>query len=91
LGRRFKVFIPELEWEGSEKALEDIADVEIGEPGKPYPAEELQDRLQDADAVIITSQHCVTRKVLEAATRLKVIAKYGSRPGLDNVDLAAAT
>ena len=32
MARRFKVFIPEPEWEQSHSALEDLADVEFGVP-----------------------------------------------------------
>jgi D-3-phosphoglycerate dehydrogenase len=91
MAKRFKVFIPEPEWEESHSALEHLADVEVGVPHKRYTEEELQDEVRDVDALIITSQHSVTRKVLETAPRLRVVAKYGSRPGVDNVDLAAAT
>jgi hypothetical protein len=37
--KRFKVSIPEPEWEESHSALEDLADVEIGVPHKGTPAE----------------------------------------------------
>jgi len=89
--KRFKVFIPEPEWEESHKVLEEIAEVKVGEPNVTYTEDRLIREVKDVDALIITSQHHVTRKVMEAANRLKVIVKYGSKPGMDNVDIEAAT
>jgi D-3-phosphoglycerate dehydrogenase len=88
--RKFRVFIPEPEWEESHKILEKIAEVKTGKPGVIYNEDLIVKEIQDVDALIITSQHHVTRKVIEEANALKVIVKYGSRPGLDNVDLEAA-
>jgi len=89
--KRFKAFVPEPGWAESLKALEQIATVEVGAPGTKYTEDLLRSKVQDVDALIITSQHSVTREILETASRLKVIAKYGSKPGPDNVDLQAAT
>lgn len=89
--KRFKVFIPEPEWEESHKILEEIAEVKVGTPNIVYTEEKLIREVKDADALIITSQQHVTRKVIQAANKLKVIVKYGSKPGIDNVDLDAAT
>lgn len=89
--KKFKVFIPEPEWEESHKILEEVAEVKVGDPGIKYTEDKLIEELRDADAVIITSQHRITRRVLENANRLKVVVKYGSKPGMDNVDIKAAT
>jgi D-3-phosphoglycerate dehydrogenase len=45
--------------------------------------------LADADALIVRSETQVTREVLSAAPRLRVIARAGT--GVDNIDLDAAT
>lgn len=89
--KKFKVFIPEPEWEKSHKILEETAEVKVGEPNVIYTEDRLIREIKDVDALIITSQHYITRKVIEATNRLKVIVKYGSKPGIDNVDLEAAT
>jgi D-3-phosphoglycerate dehydrogenase len=89
--RKFKVFIPEPEWPESHKLFDGIAQVITGEPGVYYGEEELIKALKDCDAIIITSQHRVSRKVIMESPKLKVIGKYGSKPGPDNVDLEAAT
>lgn len=44
--------------------------------------------IAEADALIVRTRTQVTRRVIEAAVRLKVIGRAGS--GLDNIDLAAA-
>lgn len=89
--KKFKVFIPEPEWEESHKALEEIAEVKVGKLGVEYTEDRLIREMENVDALIITSQHRVTKKVMEAANRLKLIVKYGSKPGIDNVDYEAAT
>jgi D-3-phosphoglycerate dehydrogenase len=89
--KKFKVFIPEPEWEESHKVLEGIAEVKMGKPGEIYTEDKLIKEIKDVDAIIITSQHHVTRKVIEASNRLKTIVKFGSKPGIDNVDAEAAT
>lgn len=89
--KSFRVFIPEPEWPESHKILEEVAEVVVGEPGVRYDEEVLTEILEDFDAVVITSQHRVSRRVIYNSPRLKVIAKYGSKPGPDNVDLNAAT
>src|SRR5688500_17660153 len=45
--------------------------------------------LKDADALIVRSATKVTREVIEAAPKLRAIARAGT--GVDNVDVAAAT
>ena len=89
--KKFKVFIPEAEWKESHKVLKEIAEVKTGEPSVTYTENQLIREIKDIAALIITSQHHVTRRVIEAAKKLKVIVKYGSKPGIDNVDLKAAT
>jgi D-3-phosphoglycerate dehydrogenase len=88
--KRFKVFIPEPEWEESHKILEEVAEVKVGERDVIYTEDKLIKEIKDVDALIITSQHHITRRTLQAAKRLKVIVKYGSKPGIDNVDVEAA-
>ncbi|MEM2429193.1 MAG: hydroxyacid dehydrogenase [Nitrososphaerales archaeon] len=88
--KRFKVFIPEPECEESHKILEEIAEVKIGEPNIKYTEDRLIEEIKGVDAIIITSQHHITKRVIEAADKLKIIVKYGSKPGIDNVDLEAA-
>lgn len=89
--RGFRVFIPEPEWPEANRVLEEVAEVVVGDPRARYDEDALAEVLKDFDAVIITSQHRVSRRVIESSPRLKVVGKYGSKPGIDNVDLEAAT
>src|SRR5262245_56668273 len=50
---------------------------------------ELLPLVADADSLIVRSETKITRKVLEAAKRLKVVGRAGV--GVDNVDVDAAT
>jgi D-3-phosphoglycerate dehydrogenase / 2-oxoglutarate reductase len=49
--------------------------------------EELREVIKDADGVVIRSNTRVTREVVDAAKKLKVVGRAGT--GLDNVDIAA--
>lgn len=51
--------------------------------------EELRQIIKEYDALVIRSATKVTDDIIEAATRLKVVARAGI--GLDNVDIAAAS
>ncbi len=51
--------------------------------------EELRQIIKEYDALVIRSATKVTEEIIEAADRLKVIARAGI--GLDNVDIAAAS
>jgi D-3-phosphoglycerate dehydrogenase len=50
---------------------------------------ELLSAIVDADALLVRSATKVTREVIDAAPRLKIVARAGS--GVDNVDLDAAS
>jgi D-3-phosphoglycerate dehydrogenase len=53
------------------------------------PAADFLPRLAAADAVIVRSAHRVEARHLEAAPRLRVVARAGT--GVDNIDVEAAT
>jgi len=59
----------------------------INRPG--MPPEEFLEVVRDVDGLVIRSATKVTAKVLEVATRLKVVGRAGT--GLDNVDIPEAT
>jgi D-3-phosphoglycerate dehydrogenase / 2-oxoglutarate reductase len=84
-----KVFIPEVEEPESLVKLQGLAEVKVGVKGKTYSEEDLAKEMADADAVVVTSQFRLTKNIIDRARNLKGIVKYGSRPGSDNVDLAA--
>src|SRR5271155_4891261 len=50
--------------------------------------EELLERVQNYDAIVVRSRTKITAEVIARATKLKLIARPGT--GLDNVDLRAA-
>ena len=50
---------------------------------------ELLVAVRDADALLVRSETRVTREVLEAGERLRVVARAGA--GVDNIDVVAAT
>jgi hypothetical protein len=56
-------------------------------PARPLP--DLLAAMADADALVVRSATKVTRQVIDAAPKLRVIARAGT--GVDNVDLAAAS
>ncbi|HEV7577946.1 MAG TPA: hydroxyacid dehydrogenase [Caldimonas sp.] len=87
--RRFVVFIPEPFPEQALEVLGPGFEVRQGRIGKAYTEAELMTLLVDVDAVATNSRDSFTRRVIEGAPRLRVIAKAGSKPS-SNVDMAAA-
>ncbi|NJE05342.1 hydroxyacid dehydrogenase [Thermococcus sp. M36] len=72
-----------------EKAIEVLKNAGFEVLYEEYPDEErLIGLVGDVDAIIVRSKPKVTRKVIEAAPKLKVIGRAGV--GLDNIDLEAA-
>lgn len=89
--QHLKVFVPEPEEPESLDILREIAEVKAGEAGRSYSKEDLAREMTDADVVIITSKYQITKDLIARAPKLRAIVKYGSKPGLDNVDMSAAT
>lgn len=71
-----------------EEALADLkAHYDVTSEG--LSPEDLLARIEGFDALIVRSRTKVTRQVLEAGTRLRVVGRAGV--GVDNIDLATAT
>ena len=72
-----------------ERAIEVLKNAGFEVLYEEYPSEDrLVELVKDVDAIIVRSKPKVTRKVIEAAPKLKVIGRAGV--GLDNIDLEAA-
>lgn len=71
--------------EDGTRLLKEIGEVEMATGLRP---EELISKIKDFDVLVVRSATKVTREVIEAGKKLKVIARAGS--GLDNIDVAAA-
>lgn len=66
--------------------LKDVAEVVVQ---TDITNEELIKSIGDFDAIMVRSRTKITREVIEAASRLKIIARAGV--GVDNIDVEAAT
>lgn len=66
--------------------LEDVAEVVARTDITP---EELVNDIHDFEAIVVRSRTKVTREIIEAAPKLRIIARAGV--GVDNVDVEAAT
>src|SRR5512140_2442311 len=86
--QRFVILVTEPHDHPSMDILRSIGEVRLGDPTRRYTEDSLAEALRDCDAVLITSRDTITRRVIEAAPRLKVISKSGARP--EKVDLEAA-
>ncbi|MGB9937446.1 MAG: phosphoglycerate dehydrogenase [Methanobacterium sp.] len=73
----------------NEKGIEDLKEVAEVVVDTAITQEELINKIEDFDAIIVRSRTKVTRDVIAAAKKLKIIARAGV--GVDNVDVEAAT
>ena len=73
----------------NEKGIDELKDVAKVVANTSITKEELVKVIKDFDAIIVRSRTKVTREVIEAAEKLKIIARAGV--GVDNVDVEAAT
>ena len=73
----------------NEKGINELTDIAEVVTNFTISKEELVDVIKDFDAIIVRSRTKVTREVIEASNKLKIIARAGV--GVDNVDVQAAT
>ena len=73
----------------NEKGIDELKDVAEVVSNFTISKEELVKEIADYDAIIVRSRTKVTREVIEAADKLKIIARAGV--GVDNIDVQAAT
>ncbi len=81
------IVISEDVWSADFEALAEYFPV-LREPDLWSNQEELKAKLADATALAVRNRTQVTREIIEAAPKLKVIARAGV--GLDNIDVKAA-
>ncbi len=63
---------------------------EVREGGaKKWQEEDLVRGVPEWDAILVTSREQVTERVIQAGTRLKIVAKFGV--GVENIDIPAAS
>ncbi len=63
-------------------------EVELAPQGKKLTEQDIIDSIRDRDAVIVGVEK-ITAPVVQAAKKLKIVAKHGA--GVDNIDVKAAT
>lgn len=85
MGKKFKVLLYESMHQAGTALLEEKCHVIYA---RSYDENVLIDQVADVDAIIIRANGAVTEKIIEAASKLKVIGRHGV--GLDAIDLAAA-
>ncbi|MEW6009931.1 phosphoglycerate dehydrogenase [Methanobacterium alkalithermotolerans] len=73
----------------NEKGISDLKEVAEVTVATSITPEELVEVIKEYDAIVVRSRTKVTREVIEAGSKLKVIARAGV--GVDNVDVQAAT
>ncbi|MCO5215319.1 MAG: phosphoglycerate dehydrogenase [Thermomicrobiales bacterium] len=83
---RWRIVVADQIHQVAREQLESVATI-VDVDGTNLPA--LLATLPDADALVVRSETQVTQEVLDAAPRLKVIARAGV--GVDNIDVDAAT
>lgn len=73
----------------NEKGIEELKEVAEVVVHTSITPEELVNDINDFEAIVVRSRTKVTREVIEAAPKLRIIARAGV--GVDNVDVEAAT
>ncbi len=81
-----KVLVADEIHESGKELLRDVADVE---EAVKLSLDQLLKKVSDADALVVRSATKVTKEVIAAGKRLKVIGRAGV--GVDNIDVDAAT
>ncbi|GAB2718471.1 phosphoglycerate dehydrogenase [Paenibacillus thermoaerophilus] len=84
----FKVLVSDPISDMGIQKLYDAADVQVDKK-TGLSEDELAAIIGEYDALLVRSQTRVTRRIMEAGTRLKVVGRAGV--GVDNIDLTAAT
>lgn len=85
MGSKFKVLLYETMHEAGTRLLAEKCELVYA---KSFEEEHLISPVHDVDAIVIRANGAVSRKIIDAAPRLKVIGRHGV--GLDGIDLAAA-
>lgn len=83
---RFKVLLTDKIDRAGIEILEKVADLRFA---SSLSEEVLAKEASDVDGMVVRVPAVITRKILENARKLKVIARFGV--GYDNIDVAAAT
>lgn len=83
---KHKVFLYENMHEEGKAILKEKADISFAER---YDEDYLMTQVKEVDGMIIRANGKVSRRLMEAAPRLKVVGRHGV--GVDNIDTAAAT
>jgi len=84
----YKVLVSDKISDSGVKLLKMETDIEVDVKTGLSP-QELKEIIGEYDALVVRSATKVTRDIIEAATRLKVVGRAGT--GVDNIDLEAAT
>ena len=71
------------------RQLSKVAELSFENKEGGYTEDDLVEMIGPYDAIMITSQHAITSRVIAAAPRLRIIVKRGAKP--ENVDYEAAT
>ena len=83
---KYKVFLLEDMHEEGKSILREKAEIVFGEK---YDEDYLIGQVKDVDGIVLRANGKVSRRLMEAAPRLKVVGRHGV--GVENVDTEAAT
>lgn len=84
------ILLPEVGHGRSYDFFQDLSDIaELHFVEERWTEEEWTERIGPYDALMITSQHPISAKIIDAAPNLRIIVKRGAKP--ENVALEAAT
>ena len=81
-----KIVVTELIWQEGIEILQEMGEVIYDQ--NLWKSDDLLEKIQDCDALIVRNQTKVSKELMQKAPNLKVVGRLGV--GLDNIDVAAA-
>lgn len=84
--RRFKILLTDKIDRAGIEIMEKVAEVNVA---SGHTEDKLAKEATDVDAIVVRVPAVITRKIIDSARALKVIARFGV--GYDNIDVIAAT
>ncbi len=86
---KYKTFITRDIGKDAISAIQEISDVDVWPESTPPSAQQIEQHVQDADALVCMLTDTISKNLIDSAPKLKVISQMAV--GIDNIDVVCAT